>query len=51
MRKCPENFSAVTGDAFDQPDTDSFYGWGALMPFIALANDHPDMIQLDPARP
>ncbi len=35
-RKCPENYSATTGDAFDQPDTDSFYGWGALMPFIAL---------------
>ena len=35
-RKCPENFSAVTGEAFDQPDTDDFYGWGALMPFIAL---------------
>jgi putative isomerase len=38
-RKCPENFNAVTGDAFDQPDTDSFYGWGALMPFIALAEE------------
>jgi putative isomerase len=35
-RKCPENFSAATGEAFDQPDTDDFYGWGALMPFIAL---------------
>jgi putative isomerase len=45
-RTCPENFSAVTGEAFDQPDTDSFYGWGALMPFIALAQDHPDMIDL-----
>jgi putative isomerase len=36
-RNCPENFSAVTGEAFDQSDTDSFYGWGALMPFIALS--------------
>jgi putative isomerase len=35
-RKCPENYAATTGEAFDQPDTDSFYGWGALMPFIAL---------------
>jgi putative isomerase len=35
-RKCPENFSATTGEAFDQPDTDDFYGWGALMPFTAL---------------
>ncbi|HVG82827.1 MAG TPA: trehalase family glycosidase [Methylomirabilota bacterium] len=51
MRKCPENFSAATGEAFDQPDTDSFYGWGALMPFIALANDHPEMIHLDTAFP
>jgi putative isomerase len=45
-RKCPENFSAVTGEAFDQPDTDSFYGWGALMPFISLANDHPDLTDI-----
>jgi len=36
-RRCPENFSAVTGQALDQPDTDSFYGWGALMPAIAVA--------------
>ena len=36
-RRCPENFSAVTGEALDQPDTDSFYGWGALMPAIAVA--------------
>ncbi|MCI0431002.1 MAG: glycoside hydrolase family 37 [Rhodospirillales bacterium] len=36
LRKCPENYSAVTGEAFDQPDTDDFYGWGALMPFLAL---------------
>lgn len=35
-RACPENFNAESGEAFDQPDTDSFYGWGALMPFIAL---------------
>ena len=35
-RKSPENFSARTGEAFDQPDTDDFYGWGALMPFIAV---------------
>jgi putative isomerase len=38
-RKCPENFNAVTGDAFDQPDTDSFYGWGALLPFIVLSEE------------
>ncbi|MBX6322102.1 MAG: glycoside hydrolase family 37 [Rhodospirillaceae bacterium] len=36
-RRCPENFNAVTGAAADQPDTDLFYGWGALMPLIAVA--------------
>jgi putative isomerase len=34
-RSCPENYNAVTGEALDQPDTDSFYGWGALMPYMA----------------
>lgn len=36
-RRCPENYNAVTGAALDQPDTDSFYGWGALMPWLATA--------------
>jgi putative isomerase len=36
-RRCPENFNSVSGEALDQPDTDSFYGWGALMPAIAVA--------------
>jgi len=36
-RRCPENFNADSGAALDQPDTDSFYGWGALMPYLALA--------------
>jgi putative isomerase len=35
-RNCPENYNAVTGEALDQPDTDSFYGWGALMPYMAV---------------
>jgi mannosylglycerate hydrolase MGH1-like protein len=35
-RNCPENYNAVTGEALDQPDTDSFYGWGALMPTMAV---------------
>lgn len=35
-RQCPENFSAETGEADDQPDTDLFYGWGVLMPITAL---------------
>ncbi|HKF59718.1 MAG TPA: trehalase family glycosidase [Dongiaceae bacterium] len=36
-RHCPENFGSVSGRALDQPDTDPFYGWGALMPAIAVA--------------
>jgi putative isomerase len=36
-RRCPENFNASTGEAFDQPDTDPFYGWGALLPYLAVA--------------
>ncbi len=36
-RRCPENFNADSGAALDQPDTDSFYGWGALMPYLAVA--------------
>lgn len=35
-RQCPENFSAETGAADDQPDTDLFYGWGVLMPITAI---------------
>lgn len=36
-RHCPENYNADTGEALDQPDTDRFYGWGALMPYLAVA--------------
>ena len=36
-RQCPENFSADTGEADDQPDTDTFYGWGGLMPMLGVA--------------
>jgi putative isomerase len=35
-RQMPENFSAETGLADDQPDTDLFYGWGGLMPLIGI---------------
>ncbi|HEY4161821.1 MAG TPA: trehalase family glycosidase [Dongiaceae bacterium] len=35
-RQMPENFSAETGAADDQPDTDLFYGWGGLMPLIGI---------------
>jgi putative isomerase len=34
--QCPENFNAESGLADDQPDTDLFYGWGGLMPLIAV---------------
>lgn len=34
-RLCPENYHAVTGEGLDQPDTDPFYSWSALLPFIA----------------
>jgi putative isomerase len=36
-RRCPENYNALTGAAADQPDTDLFYGWGALLPLLAVA--------------
>ena len=36
-RYSPENFNADSGAAGDQPDTDLFYGWGALMPWLAVA--------------
>ena len=35
-RLCPENYNATTGEPLDQPDTDGFYGWGALMPAMAV---------------
>ncbi len=34
-RLCPENYHAVSGEGLDQPDTDPFYSWSALLPFIA----------------
>jgi putative isomerase len=42
--QCPENFNAETGQADDQPDTDLFYGWGGLMPLIAVL----DIVRLTP---
>ena len=35
-RLCPENYNATTGEPLDQPDTEGFYGWGALMPAMAV---------------
>ncbi|HEY7764418.1 MAG TPA: trehalase family glycosidase [Aestuariivirgaceae bacterium] len=43
-RLAPENFNAVAGDALDQPDTDPFYSWTALMPLMALAH----VVDVDP---
>jgi len=38
LRHSPENYGAVSGAAMDQPDTDPFYGWGALLPWLAVAD-------------
>jgi putative isomerase len=35
-RLCPENYNAETGEPLDQPDTEGFYGWGALMPAMGV---------------
>jgi putative isomerase len=35
-RLCPENFNADTGEALDQADTEGFYGWGVLLPMMAV---------------
>jgi putative isomerase len=43
-RLAPENFNAVTGKALDQPDTDPFYSWTALMPLMAVA----EIMDFDP---
>ena len=41
-RLCPENYNAETGEPLDQPDTEGFYTWGALMPAMAVGEvmDH-----------
>ena len=35
-RLCPENYNATTGEPMDQPDTEGFYGWGALLPLMGV---------------
>ncbi len=35
-RLCPENYNAETGEPLDQPDTEGFYDWGALMPTMGV---------------
>jgi putative isomerase len=44
LRLAPENFNASTGGGLDQPDTDPFYSWTALLPLMGLA----DVTDLDP---
>ncbi len=38
QRLCGENYNAETGAILDQPDTDAFYSWGALLPALAAAD-------------
>ncbi|WP_081718335.1 MGH1-like glycoside hydrolase domain-containing protein [Lutibaculum baratangense] len=33
-RIAAENYNAETGEAMDQPDTDPFYGWAAMLPLM-----------------
>jgi putative isomerase len=35
-RLAPENYHPETGEGLDQPDTDPFYSWTALLPYMAL---------------
>ena len=50
-RKCGENYNAVTGEINDQPDTDSFYTWGALLPLLSclqiVADNHWDGLTIN----
>ncbi len=39
-RLCGENFNAETGAVHDQPDTDGFYAWGALLPALSVLEEH-----------
>ena len=35
-RLCPENYHPETGEGLDQPDTDPFYSWSALLAYITI---------------
>jgi putative isomerase len=37
-RLSPENYNAETGEPLDQPDTERFYNWGALMALMGVAS-------------
>jgi len=43
-RIAAENYSATTGEANDQPDTDLFYSWGAMLPMLGVA----DVMDINP---
>lgn len=45
-RIAAENYSAVTGEAMDQGDTDPFYIWAALLPLMAVS----EIVDFDPWR-
>ncbi|MEK1932905.1 MAG: trehalase family glycosidase, partial [Pararhizobium sp.] len=45
-RIAAENYSAVTGEAMDQGDTDPFYIWAALLPMMAVG----EICDFDPWR-
>jgi putative isomerase len=36
-RLCPENYNAETSIGLDQADTDGFYSWSALLPYVMAA--------------
>ena len=42
-RLCPENYHPETGEGLDQSDTDPFYSWSALLPFIKHAMDNKQL--------
>ncbi|MEM7170700.1 MAG: trehalase family glycosidase [Pseudomonadota bacterium] len=44
QRCCGENYNAESGAISDQPDTDTFYSWGALLPELSIAEE----INFDP---
>jgi putative isomerase len=44
LRLAPENFNATTGQGLDQPDSDPFYSWTALLPIMNIA----EIMDIDP---
>ena len=37
QRLCPENYHPETGEGLDQPDTDPFYSWSALLAYMSIS--------------